>query len=813
MFTAVRDKEIPRDKRGHPITNGAEGVLKTKKKDGKTVELQRFISILCPTNDAMRLLPGAQDTLPYIGQLTARMVEKDSYLVLDSEDFQSTFNLFKMPLRWAGFFAFAKKVRGDALGLSRDAEVRSGLTVVLMVWTSVVTLIQAAIRFISYDIGKVPSLGDMRKDRPISETDAQTVLYYDNFDELRHLKKEILSEALDGTLQGGEVLGKERILRHAYEKSRELTDMGLGLLSIEMKDEFCLRHWTGKAAFAAAFKRPMFSILQEGAALLPQGQIAFVAPAYGGHRRVRGVLKGVGYAGPPEISLPTPVWAEALLPQVLQRPWLRVLSEMVARSGFSLSKAAGLKGIETQEPMDYGVPGDRWDFKTDFGKARLEEEEDDGDLMGTHWAPDRFTFCRIRRRGFWNDRHQWDHGLPALRSHRFSEGLSQLRRQDNVAVRQANAMAKRAAATRYLQDATAVDWAVTQCVKFLDSMDSGQVDRPGQRYGWEPAWTVRCLPMAVAGCAFIQMEAVAAHQCPGAHGVLGRAQKTVQGPGATWKRFFCIVDSLVTFYVLGKGRSSSKRLNRICRRITAISLATGLIPITLWTISKWNFSDGASRPHLLTSQLFLRNWHRVHMPKRTSPISWLGAKAMAAAAAQLKRFDLALLVFLDFAFFLRAMELLNLSTSHVRLFPEEGTVVAAILGAKTSKGLQQSLSLRDPSLVRVLQFLMDRVRPRDRIYSKSVSTFRLEFSSLVTAIGLDPADYLPYCLRRGGATWFYQQHGLGRTVIQGRWKDQNTARIYVDDARAILIQLLLPARVTARQTYLASFWRVASPEG
>ena len=32
---------------------------------------------------------------------------------------------------------------------------------------------------------------------------------------------------------------------------------------MELADEFCLRHWSGKAAFAAAFRRPLFSVLQE----------------------------------------------------------------------------------------------------------------------------------------------------------------------------------------------------------------------------------------------------------------------------------------------------------------------------------------------------------------------------------------------------------------------------------------------------------------------------------------------------------------------------------------------------------------------
>ena len=232
-----------------------------------------------------------------------------------------------------------------------------------------------------------------------------------------------------------------------------------------------------------------------------------------------------------------------------------------------------------------------------------------------------------------------------------------------------------------------------------------------------------------------------------------------------------------------------------------------------WTVSGLKRFLPRCKPHLQTAQLFHRNWHRVHLPQRTSPLPWLMAKAMAAAAAQTGRFDLALLVFIGFAFFLRTMELLHLRRSHIRIFPQDGTVVIAILNAKTAKGLQQSLSLQEDGLVAVLQYLLDRARPRDYLYTSSVPTFRHEFACLVQAVGLAPADYLPYCLQRGGATAFYQRFGLGRTVVQGRWKDQTTARIYVDDARATLIQLLLPAPVTALQRHLASFRRVALPEG
>ena len=54
---------------------------------------------------------------------------------------------------------------------------------------------------------------------------------------------------------------------------------------------------------------------------------------------------------------------------------------------FPLTRAVGLKGISTQPPLDYEVPGDRWDFRTDDGKVRLDEEEAHGDLVWNRESP------------------------------------------------------------------------------------------------------------------------------------------------------------------------------------------------------------------------------------------------------------------------------------------------------------------------------------------------------------------------------------------------------------------------------------------
>lgn len=61
------------------------------------------------------------------------------------------------------------------------------------------------------------------------------------------------------------------------------------------------------------------------------------------------------------------------------------------------------------------------------------------------------------------------------------------------------------------------------------------------------------------------------------------------------KRFFNIVDSMVTYFALTKGRSGSRRLNRPLRRVMALNVASKSVLVTVWTLSKWNFADGPSR--------------------------------------------------------------------------------------------------------------------------------------------------------------------------------------------------------------------------
>ena len=97
MFCMVNDADVPKDRAGHLVVNGAGGVRKTKMVNGQEKVLQRFLSVLIPTNEHMAELPGEQDTLPYVGMLTALHLGQNEELYMESEDFSSAFNLFSVP--------------------------------------------------------------------------------------------------------------------------------------------------------------------------------------------------------------------------------------------------------------------------------------------------------------------------------------------------------------------------------------------------------------------------------------------------------------------------------------------------------------------------------------------------------------------------------------------------------------------------------------------------------------------------------------------------------------------------------------------
>ena len=156
MMRMVSEDELLRDHNGRPVLNGAAAVRKIKKIGGEERHLQRFISVLVPSNMYQQHMPGDDVHLPYLGQMTMMEVDEDEEVLIDSEDLTSCFNLFRLPPSWSGYAAFSKKVSARVFGGPPNEEVYVGMAVVPMGWINSVSLMQSVVRTLVFGISQVP---------------------------------------------------------------------------------------------------------------------------------------------------------------------------------------------------------------------------------------------------------------------------------------------------------------------------------------------------------------------------------------------------------------------------------------------------------------------------------------------------------------------------------------------------------------------------------------------------------------------------------------------------------------------------------
>ena len=406
------------------------------------------------------------------------MLEENESLYLESEDLQSAFNLFSVPDEWLGFFSYSKKVDSSAFGLPAGKLLRPALSVVRMGWHSAVALVQEAVRDLVFNRAGVPKAISVEKGRPLPAGKNLAVVYLDNFDEIRVIQsldvdladegKEMsdhhrrfnqacdeaglprnlgkqLIHAYGGGMQGGHFDGVEGVLKVVPDKLRNYIQLSLALLGKKQWSEYHLRHWAGKTAFLATFKRSLL------ATIFPTIEDSRKGPV------------------PPRSTV-----LDEIFVLMIQSP----LSQANLRAHLSLeisctdaSPTGGGSGtatkLKTHEPLSppavkfEGVCGecgeaidhedlhqkyrceDQWDLFTSGGKSRLDEYCDEGCLAIEHWAPECKSFSAARGKPVRTTSGRWIQGPPALRSRSKPWGLAGLKQGDQIKLRQGNSMAKR----------------------------------------------------------------------------------------------------------------------------------------------------------------------------------------------------------------------------------------------------------------------------------------------------------------------------------------------------------------------------------
>ena len=226
----------------------------------------------------------------------------------------------------------------------------------------------------------------------------------------------------------------------------------------------------------------------------------------------------------------------------------------------------------------------------------------------------------------------------------------------------------------------------------------------------------------------------------------------------------------------------------------AKSRAADVISGLQWKLGTRGVFPGAWRRY--------KTWDSLEVASQTPP---LPVEALFAFCGMCLRHGyplLAVALYVGFHCLLRTSEMINLHLSQVRGWDHSMTLV--LTDTKTSKrhGQTEYVPVEGPVARILLQWAKCRLRCGPLI-SLSETSFRSVWSKIVTATGLDPKTFLPYAIRRGGATFDYIDNGsLDRALLRGRWQSIRAARVYVRQGEELLARI----EFTPASHELFPFW-------
>ena len=291
IFVEVPESDIFVNNLGDKVLSGAMGVDKVKETAEGPITLLRFISILCPINSYFRKLRGDSKHLPYLGQLSLALVSPEEQVIVDSEDMESCFNVYKTNDKWPGYFTFAKQVPQSAVGGDPNVLIWVGLATIPMGCQWAVDVAQALLRELVFVEGEIPRSTEVLKTGALPPSDV-SICCLDGYDHIRFVKDALVSsdemepsayaekfrnvcrklgipmnhgkqvvKSVKATILGGCLV--DGTLGVSPKMRSKMWWKSLALVSAPKWSEAMLLHWTGLAVFVSQFRRPLFSILQE----------------------------------------------------------------------------------------------------------------------------------------------------------------------------------------------------------------------------------------------------------------------------------------------------------------------------------------------------------------------------------------------------------------------------------------------------------------------------------------------------------------------------------------------------------------------
>eukprot|EP00435_Cladocopium_sp_Y103_P068451 s617_g31.t1 len=227
-----------------------------------------------------------------------------------------------------------------------------------------------------------------------------------------------------------------------------------------------------------------------------------------------------------------------------------------------------------------------------------------------------------------------------------------------------------------------------------------------------------------------------------------------------------------------------------------------------YALAAVQFYAPTSRGKLREAWKLMGLWQKLEQPRRATPMDPAMLFAFAGTFWNWRWEDLACLTVVGFAGLLRTGEMFGLKRSDVVLSRQSRQ--ASILFLYHTKTAQRKMINSEKVLIyeqcaqACLRRLCKGKSADDFLVDISPAKYRSLWKDIVSHLKLEKFHYLPYSLRRGGATSAHREGmSYDQLLTKGRWQSLSTAQLYVDQATQELAALQLPmdsiSRIRAAQ--------------
>lgn len=204
-----------------------------------------------------------------------------------------------------------------------------------------------------------------------------------------------------------------------------------------------------------------------------------------------------------------------------------------------------------------------------------------------------------------------------------------------------------------------------------------------------------------------------------------------------------------------------------------------------------HFFEPWTKKGIPTSWRLFATWRKLEFPARAPPITAPIVYSLASYAIAHNDLSFAVLLLLGFFGLLRTGELLRVCPNDILIGKKQ--IIISLFETKTGKrdNVSEMVSFYDDFTQEILsafqQFRKSNKTLLTPIWSFSGQNFRDQFKRYLIKADLLKHNFRPYSLRRGGATWVFQQTGsMEMALLKGRWGSSRVARIYIADGVSYL---------------------------